>query len=386
VSAARRLDLVVLLNFLGIGILIAEVPRYLHDELRAGRGAVGSATTLFFLAALIARPFVGRAIDRVGRRRFVIWPLPLLAVAAASFELTTSVVSVAGLRFLQGLVGACFFTSSATMAADLAPPERRASAIARLSFNIYIGFVVGPLAADLLIDHGHGWARMTAAGLHLAGWALAVGLPESRQPQAPPVAGGAADLPARVRSFQPAVVRPGVALLSVAFGFASIAAFAPEYAERLGIARPGTLFAVYAAAVMASRSVTGPLADKIGSIRVALPAIGVGALGLLLMALSNQPALSYVGIALVGCGSGSTFPALSSFAISRVTDAERGTAMSSFLMFNDLGQALSGPLVGFIAQQAGFRWVYGIPAAVAVLGALALVAPSPRRQPARAPA
>jgi MFS family permease len=34
------------------------------------------------------------------------------------------------------------------------------------------------------------------------------------------------------------------------------------------------------------------------------------------------------------------------------------------LMFNDSGQAAAGPLVGFVSDALGWRWVFGIPAFV----------------------
>jgi MFS family permease len=372
-AAARRLGVAVFCNFLGIGILLTVVPRFLREELGADRFEVGLATTIFFASALVARPFVGRQLDRRGRRPFLVWPLLGLAAVAVGLGFAPSVLAVAALRVVQGAIGSAFYTACATAATDLAPPERRASAIARLSLAIYLGFTLGPLVGDALIEAGFGWAKGSAALLHLVAFAITTRMPET-QPTHPAHADGGDkddDAPA---SLLRVVLRPGVALATSSFGFATIAAFSPEYADRIGIDRPGTLFATYAISVLAIRSVVGRLADRLGPRRMAIPGLALGAGGLAGLALSPGPQWSYVAMAAVGFGSGGTFPSLSAIAVGSVGDRFRGRALATFLTFNDVGQGVAGPLVGFLAADLSFRWVFGVPAIVGALGFIALAA------------
>jgi predicted MFS family arabinose efflux permease len=89
--------------------------------------------------------------------------------------------------------------------------------------------------------------------------------------------------------------------------------------------------------------------------------------------------MAFPAIALVGIGFGGSFPALTAIAAQRAPDAARAAALGTFLSFNDLGSALAGPLVGAIGQHLGFRWVYGTPALVAVVGAGVVVTMLPGR-------
>lgn len=366
-SQARRLDGIVLANLLALGITIAAVPRYLHGELGASRFETGLATTIYFVAALVARPFIGMAVDRVGRRPFILVPPFVLAVLNLGFVWAHSVPAVAVLRLAGGGFAALFFTSVALSVTDVAPPAGRARALGRQSVMTYSGFAVGPVIADRLIRWGWTPTWLAPVGLYVLTGVLAIGIRETheRSLSTPPPRFG----------FDWRVFRPGVAVAAANFTFAAIVAFLPEYAERIGIGSPGALFACYALSVLTVRALTGSLADRMGPARYTLPAMSIGCLGLVVLATSGSAWQSFVGVALVGGGVGSTFPAATAAALARA-GSERGKAMGTTLALGDIGQASSGPLVGWLSQSLGFRWVYGIPA-LFVAAAVATMATLP---------
>ena len=167
-------------------------------------------------------------------------------------------------------------------------------------------------------------------------------------------------------------IGPGIALLTVAFAFSTVSAFTPDYAKNLAVARPSTLFAVFAASVLAVRLVSGRIADRRGPFSVAVPGIALGAVGLAIAAMAPSAPIGYLAMVVIGMGSGASFPAITSIVTSRAPAAERGVAVASLLMFNDLGQALAGPLSGKVADNFGWRWVFGVPALVGILGTFAI--------------
>ena len=120
-TTRRWLDVAVASNFLAIGILLSAVPRYVKEELGGSSAAVGTATTIFFAAALLTRPVVGRAMDRIGRRPFLTWPLLVMAVLAIGMEAAHAVWAVVLVRLLQGAFGSTFYTACAVVSTDIAP-------------------------------------------------------------------------------------------------------------------------------------------------------------------------------------------------------------------------------------------------------------------------
>ena len=82
-------------------------------------------------------------------------------------------------------------------------------------------------------------------------------------------------------------------------------------------------------------------------------------------------------MAAFGAGFALVFPSLMAFTVDRVDDHERGEMLGSFTAFMDIGAGGGGFIVGLIADRAGFRWAYGVPAVLCLLR----VRPARRHRP-----
>jgi MFS family permease len=136
----RRLPLLwaaTLANFTALGIFFVAIPLYVSRELDGSKAAVGLCIGVFSISAVLFRPVVGRGIDQRGRKPFLIFSLVVLTLTSLSFHLATAIVIVVVIRLAQGLGGAAYYTTCAAVTTDLAPVERRASAIAVLSLFLY---------------------------------------------------------------------------------------------------------------------------------------------------------------------------------------------------------------------------------------------------------
>jgi MFS family permease len=371
-SGLRLLYAATLCNFTAFGAYFAAIQLYVEDELGASRASVGLAVGAFSVSALLVRPFVGRSIDARGRRPFLLAALALLALTSLGFLVAEAVPAVVGLRLLQGVAGGTFYTTAAAVATDLAPVERRASAIARFSLFLYGGFALGPVAAEWIIGAvGFAPVWLAAAALGATGVVCIVLLPET----------GAASMATRAelgpgnrRLLHPAAVGPGLVLLTTGMGYASITGFSSLYGRAIDLDDPGLLYAVFAVTIIGVRLVAGRLADSIGRVATALPGLGLAAVGLGVLALVQEPASAFVGVAAFGAGFALIFPALMAFTVDRVPDHERGEALGSFTAFMDAGTGGGAYLIGAIADRAGFGWAYGTPALLCLAGAGLLVA------------
>lgn len=372
-STWRWFDVATLANFVSIGILLVAVPRFAREELGASAAAAGAATTVFFAGALVTRPIVGRAMDRLGRRRFLLWPLAAMAVIALGFDALTTVWAAILLRLLQGVFGSTFYTACAVVATDLSPPERRASALARLSLTIYLGLAVGPSIGEWLLDRSGTAPWVVAACGHLVALAAASRLPETttEESRAAPV-GSTAGL-------RRVVARPGIAQLCSGLGYACVIAFLPEYSRSIGLGSSGALFFAFAMSVLGVRLVSGRVADRVGYTAVAVPGLAVLVVGHSLLGLAWSTWVPFVAMVLLGIGTGSVFPALASIAASRAPDTARGAALGIFLSFSDLGNAAAGPLVGAVVDATSIRWAFGTAALVAAVGMLLAMGLGPMR-------
>lgn len=341
------------------GCQFTVVSRYVAEDLGGSRAMSGLAVSMFFAAAVVARPLTGRFIDRVGRRWFLVVPPFLLVVLMLGFHLAHSVSIVLALRFVQGALGAGFYIAAVAAATDLSPPERRASAIAQLSIAMYIGFAVGPWAGEWLLDLGPGVAWTSLACLCALGGFVVAGLGETRDPMTLP--------PLSVPIFHPLALLPGVAMLGLGVGYSSITALSTLNARRIGLHDSTSLYVTFAVSVLLVRLGSGRLADRRGPVPVVYAGIVVFGLGFATIAAFDRVGPVLVGIALVGAGWALVLPAQTAWVASRVGAGERGAVIGSLVAMMDIGQGTGGYVVGRIADVAGFGWAYALPAVLAVV-------------------
>ncbi|MBA2625870.1 MAG: MFS transporter [Acidimicrobiia bacterium] len=366
----RLLYAATLCNFTAFGAYFAAIQLFVEDELGGSRASVGLAVGAFSLSALLVRPFVGRGIDARGRRPFLLGALSLLALSSLGFLVIDAVPLVVALRLLQGVAGGTFYTTAAAVATDLAPLERRASAIARFSLFLYAGFATGPVVAELLIDRsGFAPVWLLTATLGAVGVACIWLLPETGTSA---IAKRAELGAARRRLLHPAAIGPGLVLMTTGMGYASITGFSSLYGRSIGLDDAGLLYAAFALTILGVRLVAGRLADTVGRVAIALPGLVMAAVGLGVLALVQRPVAAFIGVAAFGAGFALIFPALMAFVVDRVEDHERGEALGSFTAFMDIGTGGGAYLIGAIADRAGFGWAYGTPALLCLGGAILL--------------
>lgn len=376
--------------YLALGAMFSATPRFVTEELGGTRAIAGFSVSIFFLAAVLARPVAGRLIDRAGRRPFLVGPPFVMAGVMLCFHGARWVPVVLALRVVQGAAGSAFYVAAVTASTDLAPPERRASAVARLSIAIYVGFACGPALGELLLDRGPATAWTALAVVMVVGAAIGATMTETRPPAPAPVAAPAAGSRA-VDARQPLLHRdavlPGVVLLALGVGYTSITAHSALYARSIGLGSSGVLYATFAISVLAIRLGSGRLADTVGPIRVIFPGIASLSLGLFVLSLLHRPTTAVVGVALVGAGWALVFPAVVAWMSAIVPASQRGSALGSLVAFMDVGQGMGGYTVGAVADAAGFGWAFALPGALAALSAAPMTL-AIRQHPgaARAPA
>jgi MFS family permease len=356
-------------HFLAMGIFLSGLPLFVSRELDGSKAAVGLAVGAFSITAVFSRPFVGRKMDAVGRAWFLRGAPVLIAISAVGLLGARGLVVVVALRLLQGLAGSSFYTSAATVATDLAPHERRADYISKFSLALYAGFALGPALGEALIEwRSYDTAWWAAVASSAVAFAIAMNVPETKRDHEP-------DAEPRARRWvHPAAIGPGLVLLTVAVGYTAISSFLPLYARSIGMGSSGGLYAAFAVTILVVRLVSGRLADRFGRAAVALPGLVSGALGMFLLAIVQEPAAAFVGVSLFGAGHALIFPALMALTVDRVPDRERGEALGSFTACFDVGASTGGYLVGFVADQAGYRAAWATPGLLCVLGIVALAA------------
>lgn len=368
-ATMRLLCVAAMGTFVSQGLLYPALPLYLHQDLGTTLAVAGLVMSSQSIAALLARPWSGKFLDSRGRKPLLIAGPALTMCTAVALLGVRSVPAVLVLRMLQGVSNAMFYGAATATVADIAPPARRATYLARYSLFFYLGFATGPALAELLISRWSFHAVWIAVIVASAwGALLAFKLPETGGRRTDYV-----PLPLWKRFFHPVAVGPGVPYFCVGIGWTTIGAFLALYARNIGMASSGWLFVALSATVMVTRSMSGNLADRFGRKAVATPCAAACAAGLAVLALFPRPVGAFAGVILFAAGYAGIFPTLLAMVVDRAPEAERGQAMGSFNMYFDIGAPVGGFVAGRLIDHGGYRLGFGAMAAVALVGVLLLV-------------
>ncbi|HXZ09157.1 MAG TPA: MFS transporter [Paraburkholderia sp.] len=359
------------LCYLTIGIPLAVLPGYVHNDLGYSAILAGLAISVQYFATLASRPLAGRSADTLGPKRTVSIGLIgcgvsgvflLLAVLCGHWpvaSLALLVVSRLVLGFGESLCG----TGAILWGIGRVGTTNNARVISWNGIATYGALAIGaPLGVAIV--HAVGFEALGFVVIALA----ALGYYLARLIAPVPLVHGER---MSYRSVFTRVLPHGIGLALGSAGFGSIATFITLfYAARhwpnaaLSLTVFGTLF-------VGSRLLFANTIKTYGGFRVAIASFSFECVGLLMLWLAPAPHLALAGAALTGFGFALVFPALGVEAVALVPPASRGAALSAYSVFLDLSLGITGPLAGYIAGEFGYGSVF-LFAAVASAAAVAL--------------
>ncbi|WP_373000562.1 MFS transporter [Lutispora sp.] len=111
---------------------------------------IGGLFSIFSVVALILRPFIGRGIDRYGRKAFFVAAFLFYGISMLMFSYSTNVLSLYISRFIQAIGASFMWTSAYSIAIDIANEGKRGAAIGQVDgasskgalYGAFIGFIV----------------------------------------------------------------------------------------------------------------------------------------------------------------------------------------------------------------------------------------------------
>ena len=346
-----------LVFFVYIGMLIPIVPLFIEGPLGSGEFGIGVTVAVFALAAIFARPLLGRLADRYGRRVLMVGGAVMAGVGGVGSSQISEFWQLLVLRGLTGIGEAAVFVGAATLIADMSPRDRRAEGASYFSVAVFGGFGIGPIIGEaVLADTNFERAFLVAGLVAFVSAGLALFAP-ARVETLDDVLDHAAGPPAVVRGLRrfvhPAAIMPGLVLASGIAALSSFAAFIPDYSRSVGLASSGGLFAVYALVSVLVRIFGATLPERLGPRRAVTIALCNVLVGLsILAAFPSIPAL-WIASVFVGFGMAFNYPSLLALTVNRASDSDRAVAISSFTMFFEVGSVAGGLLIGAFAQVAG---------------------------------
>lgn len=165
--------------------LVIPIQGQLPRLLDTAPGNASWAVTATLLAAAVTMPVTGRLADILGKKRVLVASAAVLAVGSLVAALASSLAPFLVGRALQGMAMG-YIPVAISMVREVAPPERKASAVAAVSATMGVGGAIGlPLSAWIAEDfswHGLFWmSTVLAVMVGVATW-LVVPAVDDRHP------------------------------------------------------------------------------------------------------------------------------------------------------------------------------------------------------------
>jgi MFS family permease len=239
------LQLGVLINFFGNGLVAPFLVIYLHFGRGIPIGIAGSAVALGGITAVTSGLVAGALADRIGPRSILVAAMVCNAAAYLLYTQVTAPWEAFGVGLLVGIGTGTYGPSSQNLIASLVPPDRRQAAFAQNRVTSVIGLGVGGAVGGVLASAGlEGYLRLLVldAATFLTFAALLLLLPSGRVESRPGSTGGYRAV-ARDRAFT-WLVAVNIAL--VATGIAPMLVLLPAFAKTQAHVGESAIGAVYA--------------------------------------------------------------------------------------------------------------------------------------------
>jgi predicted MFS family arabinose efflux permease len=349
--AMRALVGVTALGFASYCLTLASLPAYAVAG-GASASTAGVVTAVLLGVTIAVQAVVPVLTARFGQARVLALGLVALGAPSPLYAVDDGLAWLSALSAVRGVGFAVLTVLGATLAAQVAPVERRGEAIGIYGLAIAVPNLLAVPAGVALVLGGHaGWLAWLAAS-PLLGLLLVPAL--VRAMPAPEVRGtaGSGRIAAR------AALAPSVVLLVVTFAGGGLVTFLPIERPDGALATVALLLFGITGAI--SRWRAGLLADRLGS-RMLMPvALGLAALGIGMVALGLLTVDPWVfaGAAVFGAGFGAVqnLTLLAAFA-----RAGEGGATAASAMWNasfDAGTAAGALGLGIVAVWMGLAGTY----------------------------
>ena len=360
----------------GVGIVIPLLPVYAHDL-----GASGFYISMIFGSFSISRtlvlPWCGRTSDRIGRKPFIVPGLLFYALVSVGFMLSSTVSSLIGLRFLQGIASGMIMPVAQAYVGDITPKGKEGYYMGLFSMAMFLSLSMGPFMGGVINRlYGLDAAFLGMGILALIAFVMALTF-------LPPVSKEKSCAKRNKNASMWGLLKDrhimGLASFRLVYTtcVGMIWCFLPLYADaRFGLSsdKTGTLVMIMVMVGGIFHVPMGILADRTSKNGL----IVTGGIFIVLSMFLCHKATGYTGlisaVATFGIGGGIALPALSALAVERGREIQSlGSVMGLLTIAHSLGMLLGSLIAGITMDFLELRYAFPLGALIMALGLLFFV-------------
>jgi MFS family permease len=369
-----------LLFWSSMASLLPTLPLYVQS-VGGTKQQIGFVMGAFAIGLLLSRAQLGKLADSRGRKIVLLVGTSVAAIAPVGYLLAQSIPLLLLIRPFHGISIAAFTTAYSALVTDLSPPGKRGELIGYMSLVSPIGLAFGPAIGGFV----QAWVGYTPLFAMSATFAATAVFFTSKIAEPNFADLTKSDSLSEDKNSQkywqmlwnPRVRVPALVLLVVGLVFGTLSTFMPLFIqETKANLNPGLFYSTAAIASFGMRVVTGRASDKYGRGLFISGGLICYVLSMLLLYLANNSGAFFISALFEGCAGGTVMPMMVTLMSDRCEPHERGRLFSICIGGFDLGIAIAGPTLGFVAEQVGYRNMFGFAAGLAGLALLIFITQS----------
>jgi len=351
-----------ILALLGYFLLFMSVSLFFifplfFKQFDAPKSRIGLIMGIHSLTAIFFRPFVGRFLDVKGRRAISLFGIGFLILVLPCFHL----IKDAGLlpiilRALTGIGWGVSMTATLTICSDLAPLERLAHSLGIIGIAGLLSSALGPLLAEEIVrQFGFSGLYNTGVVLLIISLLCILFTKEVMRPNN----SGHFHRPQSLKNLSFLIVLL-ISFLPIFHGAVrgAVVYFIALFGKSIPFERVGPFFMAFSAAAILTRLGIGGISDRYGRKKVIFPSVCIISLNLVLISQLSEFWMLILAGFIGGFGQGLIFPALSTYIIDILGQANKGLAISLYLTLFDVGLGIGSMFFGWVSDLYGYRNMY----------------------------
>lgn len=372
--ALRPALLALTVGSFGIGVTEFVIMGLLLDvgaDLDVSVSTAGLLISGYALGVVVGAPLLTLAVDRWPHRRALLTLMAIFTIGNLGCALAPTYGLLMLARVVTALAHGTYFGIGSIVAASVAPPERKASAIALMFTGLTAANIAG-VPFGTWLGHAYGWRTTFLAVAAIGVIALAViarHVPHAQGRAA--VLSAGAELRGLMQT--PIVLALATTVLGYAGVFTTLTFIAPLMTQISGFAEAdiSPILILFGGGLVIGNVIGGRLADKSVHLAIYASLFALAGVNVLLGGFLHSPSLTLGLVALLGCAAFATVAPLQIWII----DKTRGSSQNLVSSFNiagfNLGNAI-GAYIGGLVLDAG-PGLAAIPYVAAVFPCLAVL-------------
>ena len=340
---------------LACNLLLSTISIY-AKQITSTDAYAGVMTGAFTLAALFIRIVAGKMLDKIGRRKVLMFGVGITVLSTVAYLLTNNIYIIIFLRVMQGVGFGISSTAIATIVTDVTPESRMLEGIGYSGVGITITTAIGPSIALALV--GENYDKFNVLFIVTAAVALFTILLSFKLSYKEVVSKkeeGTCDGEGISIS---KIIIPSIVLFIAAVAESTILAFAALYGIELGFSNIGLFFTINAMGILASRLFINQIVNKLGTNVVVSSGVLIFAASIFRIAVTKTYIMLIIMGFLCGVMVGSLLPIVNLLILDSASKSSRGMANAIYYALIDGGYGIGSIMWGQVVVACGYRWIY----------------------------